>query len=802
MKNLEPIDRTPRDGKNLPNRSIFPAGFVLVFGLLTTPGAQAQDIDPASGNALPYPGTQIGGYQLAWSDEFNGTAVDTSKWDYRTDTRYWSKQLAANVSESSGILNLNLKKETIGTTNYTAGGVISKKLFRYGYYEARMKFPPGRGWHSSFWMYKNNRPATDTVAIELDAIENDSINPLTYSVNVHRHLPTPHVTFGTKAVYPPSLSANFHVIGCEFTPTVVNFFLDGVLVQTVSATQFPHEDVNIWLSSLAAPLSGTTSVDDTLLPAAAQFDYVRFFTPGSINSMQIVSPGVGGATLPDTASLLHVKADVAVSDPSKVPNFLWSKVSGPGTITFADPAAAQTTVSFSAAGCYVFQCEASLGTSRKSATATAAVNAPLTISLRQGVQGYSHTATFIRGDTVDQNSGGRDQLILGRWRALPLRGLFSFDLSSLSRDSLIQSAVLNVWTAPMAGTGTISAINLHRLLNTPVEGTGDGVSVLGTGSGASWKSRTGGTATSDLWTSPGGDFNTAVLSSVAGFDAALMNKQKTFASTSSFVAAAQDAVSTPRPLNLLLRSPVTETATAECISRLSSDDDGITGQRPQLTLTFKGNYTPTITTGPAPKAAAGTYSVLAGTVSNAKSSSWSKLSGPGTVIFDQASAARTSAVFSKPGTYLLELSAANDSGESGRTLGVTAISQLDSWRLACFGTTTETSTSADNADPNHDGEINLIEFATGQSPTAATTEPGVLVQNGAYFEFTYPRARVAVLDNVQFLVEWSENLASWSSAGVTQLAISGTDNGTTQLWKALVPVGASGRCFVRLRVSK
>ena len=134
------------------------------------PRLQAQDIDPDSGNAQPYPGTPVAGYKLAWSDEFNSTALDSNKWDYRTDTRFWSLQRAANVRVANGSLYLDLKKENFDTTSYTGGGVISKKLFRYGYYEARMKVPPGAGWHTSFWMMKNNRPATDTVAIELDVI--------------------------------------------------------------------------------------------------------------------------------------------------------------------------------------------------------------------------------------------------------------------------------------------------------------------------------------------------------------------------------------------------------------------------------------------------------------------------------------------------------------------------------------------------------------------------------------------------------------------------------------------------------
>lgn len=32
------------------------------------------------------------GYKLVWSDEFNGDALDTNQWDYRTDSKMWSTQ--------------------------------------------------------------------------------------------------------------------------------------------------------------------------------------------------------------------------------------------------------------------------------------------------------------------------------------------------------------------------------------------------------------------------------------------------------------------------------------------------------------------------------------------------------------------------------------------------------------------------------------------------------------------------------------------------------------------------------------
>ena len=54
--------------------------------------------------------------------------------------------------------------------------------------------------------------------------------------------------------------------------------------------------------------------------------------------------------------------------------------------------------------------------------------------------------------------------------------------------------------------------------------------------------------------------------------------------------------------------------------------------------------------------------------------------------------------------------------------------------------------------------------------------------------------------DVTYTVEWTDNLTTWSTAGVTSSLLS--DNGTTQQIKATVPAGANGRRFVRLKVTR
>jgi len=635
----------------------------------------AQDIDPASDpNVQPYAGTPVGGYQLAWSDEFNTNSINTNKWSYRTGVRFWSVQQPHNNTESNGYYCCLLKKETVGTNNYTAGGLISTKLFRYGYNETRMQVSPGRGWHTSFWMMKNILTSNDTAQVELDALENDSITPTSYGINNHRWLPLPTYSFGGLTVTTPSLAAGFHVIGCEYTAATVKYFFDGVLEQTVASSNFTPADVNIWLTSVAAPLGGTTSVDDAQLPAMAQYDYARFFTLGPTSSASILTPA-NGVTLADTNTALRLTANVTSSDTNYPPAVLWSQLSGPGTVNFANATNADTTAKFSAPGNYNLQCQASVGTSTSTAPVSVAVNTPVTISLSEGINGYSHGCTFIRGDYPTWNAGARDQIIVGRWDNSPLRPIFSYDLSPLGTNAVIQSASLNLWTYPAAGVGSVGNLELHPLLGTPIEGTGDGSSVAnGAGTGATWLSRTGGTNASDLWTNAGGDFTTNILSSVAGYDATIVNAQKIFSSSPNFVALAQSALNMGQPMNLLLLSPTTEAGANNYISRISSDDNATTAQRPQLMLTFLGNFAPTIANSNALLAVSNVPVSLAAVVSNALGTTWSLVSGAGSVSVANVAQSATMATFSAPGNYRLRLTASNALAQVSRDIAVTVLS--------------------------------------------------------------------------------------------------------------------------------
>ena len=78
-------------------------------------------------------------------------------------------------------------------------------------------------------------------------------------------------------------------------------------------------------------------------------------------------------TLPAAASLDGTVTDDGLPNPPGAVTTTWSQVSGPGTVTFANPNAVDTTASFSGAGTYVLRLTANDGGAGASDTVTVTV---------------------------------------------------------------------------------------------------------------------------------------------------------------------------------------------------------------------------------------------------------------------------------------------------------------------------------------------------------------------------------------------------------------------------------------------
>ena len=105
-------------------------------------------------------------FELVWSDEFNGTALDLTKWNGHYFTNgdtivrrgsYWNLALC---SVNDGCLHIGTRFCPDGINDngkpgwYTCGIDTSPSYSQqYGYFEARCILPAGTGMWSAFWMF-------------------------------------------------------------------------------------------------------------------------------------------------------------------------------------------------------------------------------------------------------------------------------------------------------------------------------------------------------------------------------------------------------------------------------------------------------------------------------------------------------------------------------------------------------------------------------------------------------------------------------------------------------------------------
>ena len=198
-----------------------------------------------------------GEYQLVWSDEFNGNALDEGTWSYNTGGNGWGnneKQYYTtrpeNIRVQNGCLEIEARKEQYENNNYTSARIMSKnkKTFTYGKMAARIKFPGGKGTWPAFWMMGNSGGWPNCG--EIDIIEHIGSQDTRASFALHTVMKNGMKgnNWANTHFFDYPLSADFHTYGIEWAQEekegkdVIRFFVDDVQYAEVWEEQIDNND--------------------------------------------------------------------------------------------------------------------------------------------------------------------------------------------------------------------------------------------------------------------------------------------------------------------------------------------------------------------------------------------------------------------------------------------------------------------------------------------------------------------------------------------------------------------------------
>jgi len=159
-------------------------------------------------------------------------------------------------------------------------------------------------------------------------------------------------------------------------------------------------------------------------------------------------------------------------------------------------------------------------------------------------------------------------------------------------------------------------------------------------------------------------------------------------------------------------------------------------------------------------------------------------------------ALRINGVWQAPGTYTSANSSSRITGSGSLIVTTNGPASFSSW-INSFPSLTAPQ-KIPTADPDHDGNNNLLEWALHLDPTKPDAFQPTVTHAEATLAYTYTRAKDI---QASFTVEWSDTLAGdWSSSNVTaEIPVSETT--TTRTIQVTLPTGTHGKRFIRLRIT-
>ncbi|MEX2681121.1 MAG: family 16 glycosylhydrolase [Candidatus Sigynarchaeota archaeon] len=250
----------------------------------------------------PGPLRDQGRWGIIFEDNFDGTSLNLSRWSYNYPVdwphgghthNHEAYMAEENVLVEGGLLRIVGEDrrhpsapppEETGwgylSYNYTAGAIHTMGKFsaKYGYFEARMKFPEGpTGFWPAFWTLNE----AGGWPPEIDIHEWLSNKPRTLYCTFHyRDEANAHRSSGDSIDLLPDMSKGFHVYGVEWSADSIAWYFDNAKVYsysnpaTIAQLQAQYIIINLAVGGWAAPPDASTA-----WPAYYEVDWVRVWQP-------------------------------------------------------------------------------------------------------------------------------------------------------------------------------------------------------------------------------------------------------------------------------------------------------------------------------------------------------------------------------------------------------------------------------------------------------------------------------------------------------------------------------------------
>jgi beta-glucanase (GH16 family) len=237
--------------------------------------------------------------RLVWQDEFDGTAIDTNKWEFEVNARGGGNNelqyyVTNNAWVSNGSLYIEARQERYtgpeGTREFTSSRLrtLHRGDWLHGRFEIRAKLPIGQGYWPAIWMLPTDKvyggwPKSG----EIDIMEIIGHKPNVLHGTLHYEGPKGWHTFqGTNTTLRTGTFADdFHVFGLEWRTNELRWFLDQQLYQVqtnwptkVGAFPAPFDQKFHLILNVAVGGNWPGAPDaKTVFPQAMVVDYVRVY---------------------------------------------------------------------------------------------------------------------------------------------------------------------------------------------------------------------------------------------------------------------------------------------------------------------------------------------------------------------------------------------------------------------------------------------------------------------------------------------------------------------------------------------